>query len=478
MTEQISSFVGGSWRPAGEGWRVTDPATGEPVADVARATAEDLDVAVTTARDTWAWSRFASVAERIGWCERLAGVLEDRADALARDLSQEHGKPLVEAAGEVSAGIRGFRLAAEEALRLEGRVIPVMDPHKRVLAVRQPRGVWGVLTPWNFPFNIPIEYIGPALATGSPVIWKPAPSTPRIAVRLLTAMRDAGVPEGMVQLLLADGVEIASRLTTHPGVDAIALTGGSATGRAVAKAAWDKHLLLELGGNGPVIVLDDADVEAAAAAVASSAFTNAGQVCSAAGRVLVSERTADELVASVSELAGKIVVGDPFDSSTTMGPVHQQAVADRTLRHAQDAVDQGARLMTGGGLVEGAPTPLFVRPTVLDGVPLEADAATQETFGPLAPIIRLPDDEAVLAAANASGLGLMSAVFTRSISRAWWFAERLETGGVVINDESNYWELHLPFGGWAGKRSGRGRLGGAGTLEEFTQVKVISMDVR
>jgi acyl-CoA reductase-like NAD-dependent aldehyde dehydrogenase len=478
MTEQITSFVAGSWRPAGEGWQVTNPATGEPVADVTRATAEDLDTAAATARETWAWSRYAPVADRVGWCERVARVLEDRAGSLARELSEEHGKPLSEATGEIAAGIRGFRLAAEEALRLEGRVIPAMDPNKRVLAVRQPRGVWAVLTPWNFPFNIPIEYLGPALATGSPVIWKPAPSTPRIAARLLTAMRDAELPEGLVQLLLADGVELASRLTTHPAVDAVGLTGGSATGRAVARAAWDKHLLLELGGNGPVIVLDDADLDAAAKAVASSAFTNAGQVCSAAGRVLVSEGAADELVAGVAALARELVVGDPFAPDTTMGPVHQSGVAERTLRHARDAVGQGARLVSGGALVDDAPTPLFVQPTVLDHVPLAAEVATQETFGPIAPVIRLADDEAILAAANAGGLGLISAVFTQSISRAWWFAERLETGSVVVNDQSNYWELHLPFGGRAGKDSGRGRLGGACTLEEFTQIKVISMDVR
>ncbi|MGX6450159.1 aldehyde dehydrogenase family protein, partial [Patulibacter sp. S7RM1-6] len=207
-------------------------------------------------------------------------------DAFARELAEEHGKPLAEAAGEVAAAVRGLRLAAEEAERLGGEVVPVAHPHKHVQTIRQPLGPWALLTPWNFPLNIPIEYLGPALATASPVVWKPAPSTSRIAVRLHALLLDVGVPAELVQLVLSDDVAVAQRLVTRPEVVAVGLTGSSATGAAVARAAWDKHLLLELGGNGPVVVLDDADLDRAVPAIAASAFTNAGQVCSAAGRVL------------------------------------------------------------------------------------------------------------------------------------------------------------------------------------------------
>jgi acyl-CoA reductase-like NAD-dependent aldehyde dehydrogenase len=370
-----------------------------------------------------------------------------------------------------------FRRATEPAPDLDGYSPPVEDPAKRVVVIRQPRGVWAVLTPWNFPFNIPIEYLGPAVATGSPVIWKPAPTCARIASRLVDVLHEAGVPAGLVNLVLTDDVAVAQGLVTHRGVDAVGLTGGTRTGEAVARAAWDKHLLLELGGNGPVIVLDDADMERASAAVASAAFTNAGQVCSAAGRVLVASTVADELADALTRFAGAIVLGAPDNHGVTMGPVHTEAVASTMDRHIADALDQGATVRAGGRRSAGHPTELYYEPTVLDDVPATAQVAIEETFGPIAPLIRWSSDEELLQAANASEHGLVAAVFTQSLRRAWQFAERLESGSVVVNDTSNYWELHLPFGGRAGRGSGRGRLGGWHTLEEFTEIKTISFDV-
>jgi succinate-semialdehyde dehydrogenase/glutarate-semialdehyde dehydrogenase len=473
----LSSYVAGRWVPAGSGYLVTSPATGEVVAEVTNATPGDLDRAVRAARVTWERTRWAPLRERAGWCEAVADVLAGRAARLAEDLAVEHGKPLAEASAEVAAGIRGFRLAAEEARRAS--VAPPLpeDPGKRVAVIRQPRGVWAVLTPWNFPFNIPIEYLGPAVATGSPVLWKPAPTTARIASHLLAAIVDAGVPDGLVQLLLTDSVDLAAALVRHPGVDAVGLTGGAATGRAVAQAAWDKHLLLELGGNGPVIVLDDADLSVAVPAVASSAFTNAGQVCSAAGRILAAGTIADELTAGLEAEAHGRTLGLPLDPATTMGVTHTAGVAATTLRHTEDAVARGARLVTGGVVRDGAPTGRWVEPTVLDHVPAEAALVTEETFGPIAPVVRLGSDEEILAIANSGRFGLTAAVFTSSLRRAYTFAERLESGTVVVNDESNYWELHLPFGGWSGKESGRGRIGGAATFAEFTQLKTVSVHV-
>jgi acyl-CoA reductase-like NAD-dependent aldehyde dehydrogenase len=335
-----------------------------------------------------------------------------------------------------------------------------------------------VVTPWNFPFNIPIEYLGPAVATGSPVVWKPAPTCARIASRLIELLGEAGLPPGLVNLVLTDDLAVAQTLVTHPGVDAVGLTGGTRTGEAVARAAWNKHLLLELGGNGPVIVLDDADMELAHRAVASSAYTNAGQVCSAAGRVLVAGAVADELADGLTRSAGAIVLGAPQDAGVTMGPVHTEAVAATMDRQIAEALERGATLRAGGRRAAGHPTQLYYEPTVLDGVPPAAQVATEESFGPIAPLLRFADDDALLQAANASEHGLVAAVFTRSLQRAWRFAERLESGSVVVNDTSNYWELHLPFGGRAGRGSGRGRLGGRHTLEEFTQLKTISFDVR
>ena len=245
----------------------------------------------------------------------------------------------------------------------------------------------------------------------------------------------------------------------------------------MARAAWDKHLLLELGGNGPVIVLDDADMERASAAVASAAFTNAGQVCSAAGRVLVAATVADELANALTRSAGTIVLGAPHQDGVTMGPVHTEAVAATMDRHIADAVDHGATVRAGGSRAAGHPTELYYQPTVLDNVPTTRRSAIEETFGPIAPLVRSSSDEELLQVANASEHGLVAAVFTGSLQRAWYFAERLESGSVVVNDTSNYWELHLPFGGRAGRSSGRGRLGGRHTLDEFTEPKTISFDV-
>jgi succinate-semialdehyde dehydrogenase/glutarate-semialdehyde dehydrogenase len=289
MTETLTSVIAGRPRPGGDPYLVRSPASGRELAAVAPASVDALDDAVRAARETFMTTRWAGLAERVGWCERVAALIDAQAETLAAELAEEHGKPLHEAAGEVAAGARGFRLAAEAARNLDGYSPPVEDPHKRVVVIRQTRGVWAVLTPWNFPFNIPIEYLGPALATGSPVVWKPAPTCARIAARLTALIHEAGVPPGLVR---------------HEGIDAVGLTGGTRTGDAVARAAWNKHLLLELGGNGPVIVLDDADLELAGRAVASAAFTNAGQVCSAAGRVLVDRTVADALADALAHTAG------------------------------------------------------------------------------------------------------------------------------------------------------------------------------
>jgi len=477
MTETLSSVVAGHALDGGNHYDLRSPATGELLARVHAADVGALDAAVDAARDTFATTRWAGLAERVGWCERAAAAIDAHADALAADLAEEQGKPLHEAAGEVAAGARGFRLAAEAARGLDGYSPPVEDTAKRVVVMRQPRGVWAVLTPWNFPFNIPIEYLGPAVATGSPVVWKPAPTCARIASRLVGLLNQAGLPPGLVNLVLTDDVAVAQRLVTHRGVDAVGLTGGTRTGEAVARAAWDKHLLLELGGNGPVIVLDDADLERASAAVASAAFTNAGQVCSAAGRVLVDGAVADVLADALVRSAGAVVLGAPDGEDVTMGPVHTEAVAATMDRHIADAVQHGATVRAGGRRAAGHSTALFYEPTVIDDVPATAQVAVEETFGPIAPLIRSTGDDELLEIANASEHGLVAAVFTRSLQRAWYFAERLESGSVVINDTSNYWELHLPFGGRAGRSSGRGRLGGRHTLEAFTQLKTVSFDV-
>lgn len=472
-------LMGGRWAdPAsGDTSVLNSPATGEPVAEVAAAGPDDVDETIRLAGEAFERHRWRTSFERAAEMERVAAIIDHRAVEIAADLVVEHGKPSAEALGEVSSAANGFRLAAAEARRLTGETIPVEDPHKRVMTFRHPRGVSVAITPWNFPINIPVEYVGPALASGNAVILKPAPSTAGIAAILAECIVEAGIPEGLFSLLTGPSVEMASALVQHPDVVVVGFTGSSAVGASIAKLASGKELVMELGGNGPIIVLDDADRDRAIAAIGSAAFFNAGQSCAAAERIMASNAVHDWLVDGLVEYARAIRLGDPRDAVTTMGPVNNEGVAAKMDAHVADARASGAAVAFGGARRTGFPTNLYYEPTVLGRVPDGAAVTREETFGPIAPVSAFSDDRSLLAAANGSSLGLSSAVFTSDLDRAFWFAERLQTGQVTVNDTSNYWELHLPFGGWAGKSSGRGRVGGKHIFEAMTQIRSVAFDV-
>jgi acyl-CoA reductase-like NAD-dependent aldehyde dehydrogenase len=267
-------------------------------------------------------------------------------------------------------------------------------------------------------------------------------------------------------------------LVGRPEIAGVGFTGSSAAGAAIAREAAGKRLLLELGGNGPSIVLADADVERAAAAIASAAFWNAGQSCAAAGRILVEPSAHDPLAEALAREAGELVLGLPWEEATTLGPVHTRTVAETTLRHIADARSRGADVLTGGAARAGLPTALYLEPTVVAGVPVDAAVQAEETFGPLAALSRVSGDDEIARVADASPLGLSAAIFTRDLARAIRLAERLRVGQVVVNDTSNYWELHMTFGGAAGKRSGLGRIGGRHALEAVTDPQSLAIDVR
>ena len=271
---------------------------------------------------------------------------------------------------------------------------------------------------------------------------------------------------------------MAEALVTHPDAIGVGFTGSSVVGNLIAKSAAGKHILLELGGNGPVIVLKDADLERTAEAVSSAAFWNAGQSCAAAERILAESGAYDGLVEGLTEHAREVRVGKPWEESTTMGPVHNEATAQKMDQHVADAAAAGAQITFGGERIAGMPTDLYYQPTVLEDVSPDALLHEEETFGPVAPVTRVEGDEEILEVAARSRLGLSSAIFTRDIARAIRLAERIETGQVTINDTSNYWELHLPFGGWPGRNSGMGRVGGRYALEAMTAIRSISIDLR
>lgn len=416
--------------------------------------------------------------ERCRLTHRVADAIEARRTEIAHDLSLEHGKPLQrEALPEIDTAIGMFRDAAESARRLETPVVPSADPAKRVIVIRQPRGVYGILTPWNFPAAIPSEYLSAGLATGNAMVWKPSELTPLTAANLAACFVEADVPAGALNLLFGDPAELGHGIAAHPGIVGVGLTGGSATGAKVARAAAGKAQLLELGGNCPVLVFEDAAIEDVVAKLGSGCFANAGQICDSVERVLVHPAVHDEIVDGLVTSASQLRLGTPFEEATSLGPVIAESGAARIDAHLADAVDHGARVVHGGGRSEGFPTRLYYEPTVVTGVRAGMVIEREETFGPVAAVTAVDDEAAAIEMANASPTGLVGAVFTRDIGRAMRVAEALQVGMVNINETTTYWQPHTPFGGFSGSTSGLGRLGGRWTLEEMTQLKTINLDI-
>lgn len=449
---------------------VRSPVTGEQLTEVPVATAAEVDRAVQAARRAFDDYQHWSVYERAELCRRVAELIEANADELARLTTLEQGKPLAEAHGDVEDSAALFSISAEDAKRLYGEVIPSTDRNKRIFTFRRPVGVWGTITPWNFPLMIMCEFIGPALATGNAVVAKPPENTPLACLALGRLLSEAGVPDGLVSIIPGPG-EVGEALVTHPHVDAIGFVGSSATGERITRAAGLKRSIMEMSGNGPIVVCADADLEIAAAAATYGAYWNAGQVCCASERVIVAAAVRDDFVSTAIKAAEVVRLGDPFDPATTMGPLNNEATAAKMDRHLADAADRGAELLLGGGRANGHPTALYYQYTLLDRVTPEMLVAQEESFGPVLPIITAGSDEEIIRMANASELGLQAAVFTTSLKRAFNYAEGLRAGSVVINESTDYFESAQPFGGAGGTKTGWGRIGGLAQLQDMTDLR-------
>jgi len=469
-------FIDGTWTDgkSSETIQVVSPATGETLADVPSATDADVEAAVASARQGQVTLEALGVYERAELLHAAADVIEREAEAIARDLALEQGKPWrTEAVEEVHETAGNFRMAAEDVKRLDTHVIPSEQRGKMIFTLRKPNGVFAVITPWNFPIMIPSELIAPALATGNAVILKPSEFTPLAGRRLVEVLHESGFPPGSVNLLFG-GRSVGEALVTHAGVDAIAFVGSHTTGEAIVRSAGLKRTLIEASGNGPLIVLGDADIDAAAAAAVEGAAYLAGQVCVATERVLVARERHDEFLDRVLHHAEAVVLGDPLDEATTMGPLNNEPVAAKMDRHMADAAERGAGVLRGGRRASGFPTDLYYELTVVDNVRPGMLLFNEESFGPVVPLTVFADDDEAIRLANQSHLGLQAAVYTDSLSRAFRFIDQLRTGSINVNESVGYWEGRPPFGGAAGTKTGWGRI----QLEDFTDLRTATVDYR
>ena len=475
----LQMWIAGEWVEARSGARVgaVSPATGEEIATVPDGDRADSDAAMdaaTAVADRLLWT---TPTQRSAFCHRIADEIGAREEELTIALTLDQGKPLSEARMEAKACAHFYRQAAEDILRLNGETFHSSDPNKRILSFYQARGPYAVITPWNFPYNIPSEYLSANVAAGNPVVWVPAPTTTACGLIFAQALEAADLPPGTINVVTGPGPVVGDEIVSSPKTVGVCFTGSPATGLTIAQRGAGKPLLLELGGNGPVIVLDDANVESAADGIAFSAYFNAGQACSATERVIVTAGVADDLLAAVMARTSRVRLGDPLNDETTMGPLNNEATAEKMDRHIADARKRGASVLAGGGRATGFPTDLYYEATVVTGVTPEMLIHQEESFGPVVPFTTVDDLDEAIRIGNSNTLGLISSVYTRNLTAAYYVAERIRTGVVNINETSDYWESHVPYGGRAGTNSGIGRLGGMNTLREVMDIRTMAIDL-
>jgi acyl-CoA reductase-like NAD-dependent aldehyde dehydrogenase len=475
----LDNFVGGAWVAASSDRArpIVSPVTGETIAEAPDASRADVDRAVAAARAAQpAWAA-RTAWERAEICHAIADLIDERREDFARALTLEQGKPYeAEALPDIDETAENFRIAAEDVKRMETAIIPSRDAGKRILTFRKANGVYAAITPWNFPTLIPVELIAPGIAAGNTMVVKPSEWTPVAMANVMQIMADAGLPDGVVNLVYGAG-EAGEALVTHPGVDCVGFVGSHVTAEKIVRAAGLKRTLIEASGNGPVIVCEDADLARAAEGAVFGGFFCAGQVCCATERVLVHERVHDAFLEQVLRVAAEWPLGDPFDAATKVGPMNNEPTARKMDDHLEDAAAKGATVVLGGARDSGRPTDLYYRPTVLTDVSPDTLVNREETFGPIVPLIRVSSDDDALRVANDSHLGLQAAVYTSDLSRAFRYADGLRAGNVVVNDSTDYWEAHEPFGGASGTRTGWGRIGGRYTMLDMTDLKTVVLDV-
>jgi len=473
-------FINNQWQaPAsGQTMEVVNPATEETIALVAAAGRDDVDAAVAAARAALEgpWSR-SSARERGRLVHRVATRLMERADEIARLETLHNGKPISESRQiEIPAAAECFEYFAGWADKVTGETIPVKGNHL-TYTLREPVGVVAAIVPWNFPLLLAAWKIAPALACGNTVILKPASQTPLTALALAEVALEAGLPPGVFNVLTGPGGTLGQALVEHPGIDKIAFTGDTATGKSIMRGAADtlKKITLELGGKSPNIVLADADIDAALRGASIGIFYGKGEVCAAGSRLLVDRAIKDEFVDKLAARAKKIVPGDPLDPKTRFGAVASKKQLETVLRYIESGRSEGATLVAGGARADiGTGKGYFVQPTIFADVAPAMTIAREEIFGPVLAAIEFADLDEAIARANDSAYGLAAGVWTRDIKKGHYVARKLQAGTVWINTY-NVYDTAAPFGGY--KQSGFGREMSAHALEHYTQVKSVWVDL-
>ncbi|ONB85747.1 NAD-dependent succinate-semialdehyde dehydrogenase [Burkholderia pseudomallei] len=470
------AYIGGEWQAADSDatFEVFDPATGESLGTVPKMGAAETARAIEAAQAAWAGWRMKTAKERAAILRRWFDLVIANSDDLALILTTEQGKPLAEAKGEIAYAASFIEWFAEEGKRVAGDTLPTPDANKRIVVVKEPIGVCAAITPWNFPAAMIARKVGPALAAGCPIVVKPAESTPFSALAMAFLAERAGVPKGVLSVVIGDPKAIGTEITSNPIVRKLSFTGSTAVGRLLMaqSAPTVKKLTLELGGNAPFIVFDDADLDAAVEGAIASKYRNNGQTCVCTNRFFVHERVYDAFADKLAAAVSKLKVGRGTESGATLGPLINEAAVKKVESYIADALAKGASLMTGGkrhALGHG-----FFEPTVLTGVKPDMDVAKEETFGPLAPLFRFASEEELVRLANDTEFGLAAYLYSRDIGRVWRVAEALEYGMVGINTGLISNEV-APFGGV--KQSGLGREGSHYGIDDYVVIKYLCVAV-
>jgi len=467
---KTDALIGGKWVKGRARFDVTDPATGRKLADVADLGAKETRAAIDAANAAWPAWRNQTAKQRHAVLMKWNDLLLANQDDLARLMTAEQGKPLPEAKGEVAYGASFVEWFAEEAKRVNGQTLPTFDNNKRLTVIKQPIGVCAAITPWNFPLAMITRKVAPALAAGCTVVIKPAELTPLSALAAAELAQRAGIPAGVINVITGmDAPAIGQVLCESDVVRHLSFTGSTEVGRILMSQCGPtvKKLALELGGNAPFIVFDDADLDSAVEGAMASKYRNAGQTCVCANRLYVQDGVYDAFVKKLAaKVKATVKVGNGFDSGVNVGPLIEPAALSKVERHVKDAVRKGGKILTGGNRLKGQ----FFEPTVIAGATADMLVAREETFGPLAPVFRFKTEQEAIDAANATVFGLASYFYARDIGRITRVAEGLEYGMVGINTGLISTE-HVPFGGV--KQSGLGREGSSHGIEEYLEMKYL-----